>query len=161
QMLKRFGETKDPFTAHYLARACSLAPEVLAHSARPLQLAEKGVAGQKVVHHIHALALAHYRAGRSDEAIRFCHESLKIDPQWQGVFCNWLVLALCHHRRGETEEAGRWLDKAVKWMDKIPPKAGKAYIGPLVGIHPADWLEGRILRREAEALIKGTEKKQP
>jgi tetratricopeptide (TPR) repeat protein len=161
RMVARFGQARDAYTGHCVARVCSLAPEGVPDFARAVQLAEKAAAGQRNAYHVHALALAQYRAGRFDQAVRFCRESLKIHPNWQGVFCNWLVLAMAHHRLGQTKEAEQWLNKAGQWMDGKGLKKGQEYVGPLFGIHPADWLEGRVLRREAEGLIKGTGKGQP
>jgi tetratricopeptide (TPR) repeat protein len=155
QVLKRLGQTKDTQIGFQVARLCSLAGQQASDPARALQLAEKAVAEQRSSWRVHTLGLAHYRAGSFEQAIKRLNESLAIDAHWQGAFCNCLVLAMAHHRLGQAKEAEQWLNKAARWMDRKGLKPGKDYVGPLFGIHPHDWLEGRVLRGEAEAVLKG------
>jgi hypothetical protein len=67
-----------------------------------------------------------------------------------------LWLALAQQRPGNSEEARRWADKATAWLhsyhDGLPDRAeGEP------GLHPHNWLEVHVLRREAEALIRSAE----
>jgi tetratricopeptide (TPR) repeat protein len=94
----------------------------------------------------------HCRAGRLEEAVDLLHKSLRADA-WPGrAVLNWLWLALTHQRLGETQEARRWLDRAVRWLDRfatgMPARAEQG-----LGLHLHNWLEAHVLRREAEALL--------
>src|SRR5262249_24110044 len=90
---------------------------------------------------IHALGVAHYRAGQYDLAIQRLEESLR--AIWtNGNAQNRLRLALAHHRLGHADEARRWLREAITDIDKAARS-----------LPPTDWLEANVLRREAEALI--------
>jgi hypothetical protein len=64
----------------------------------------------------------------------------------------WFFLATAHHHLGHAEEARRWLEKAVRWLDQAD-----WFRPPDVGVSPTwpERLEARLLRREAEALVKG------
>src|SRR5262249_58150654 len=73
--------------------------------------------------YLHALALAHYRAGQFEKAVERSQESLRADPRWGGTPLNWLVLALAHQRLGHDDEAGQWLDKATSWREKAAPRS--------------------------------------
>ena len=63
-----------------------------------------------------------------------------------------LWLALTYQRLGQTGPARSALQAARKWLDQyhegLPADAEQK-----VGLHPHDWLEAHVLRREAEALL--------
>jgi WD40 repeat protein/serine/threonine protein kinase len=154
RFLERFGQTKDPWTIHLLVRSAVLAPDGVPDLAALVRLAEQAVKAQPTGPHcLHALGLAHYRAGHYDDAARRCRESL--DQSWgESQVLNWLVLAMACQRQGNPAEAGRWLDKAGPWVDEATRKSTAlgVYEWP---IHPVDWLACVLLRREAEALVRG------
>ena len=94
------------------------------------------------------LGAALYRAGRFEEAIHRLNESNQArndggDPK--GV----AFLALTHHRLGHSNQAKHWLDKLVAYR----PKEGADFFWDEVDI--------RILRREAESLIRGSRHSAP
>jgi tetratricopeptide (TPR) repeat protein/predicted Ser/Thr protein kinase len=154
-LLKRFRHTRSPRSAYLLARICGLAPGGAADPSAPVELAKQSLLSfPREGWHLHALGLAHYRAGQFDEAIRRLRESLERDPNWPAQAVNWLVLAMAHHRLGRAEEARRWLDRAIAWIDAHAQPAGKD-AGALLPLDPHDEMACRLLRREAEALLTG------
>jgi WD40 repeat protein/tetratricopeptide (TPR) repeat protein len=151
---QRFGQTQAPLELYLLARILTLAPHDVAKPVQVVQQLEKAVAahpGEACFHH--TLAVAHYRAGQFDLAVQGLQKSLKLD--WGGHVLDWLVLAMANHRLGQEAEARQWLDKAVQWIEQ----AHKANPGGAAGRLPvsslSDHLEVLLLRREAEALMRG------
>jgi serine/threonine protein kinase/tetratricopeptide (TPR) repeat protein len=138
--------------SYLLARIGLLSPVADKEAGRLTALAEKALsAGPKMAWYLHTLGLAHYRAGRSDEAVRRLEESLRIAPEWSARPVNWLVLALSHQRLGHAAEAREWLTRATQASDNQP--LGKSLSQATRGMHAHDWVAYLILRREAEALI--------
>jgi hypothetical protein len=151
---QRFGQTQAPLERYLLARILTLAPHDVAEPAQAVQQLEKAIAarpGEACFHH--TLALAHYRAGQFDQVVQGLQKSLQLG--WGGHVLDWLVLAMAHHRLGQEAEARRWMDKAVQWIEQ----AHKANPGGAASRLPVpsltDHLEVLLLRREAEALLKG------
>jgi eukaryotic-like serine/threonine-protein kinase len=139
--LDRLGGTDDPRTALGVARAGLLAPGVTEQPARLVELAGKGLAqNPNEPWRIYLLGLALYRAERYQEAIQRLTESGDLDPNWEAKPLNWPVLAMSHHRLGHADEAAAWLARA----DQVDGKAMSIWW---------DWLEFRLLRREARALM--------
>jgi tetratricopeptide (TPR) repeat protein len=156
-VVERHGHTKDPNGKHYVARTCVLAPDAGADLTRITRLAEEAAAAfPQHASYCNVLALAHYRAGHPDEAIRWARAALESEQQgcpWEGNSAlSWLVLALAHHRLGQADEARAWLDKAVRWMEenKERPAANARGACYWWGNH----LERQLLRREAEKQIR-------
>jgi len=154
-ILRRLTAVPDPEACYLLARIASLAPGG-GDPAEAVQRAEKGVAAHaKPVWYLHNLAVAHYRAGQFDQAVRRAEQSLKDDPAWEGHVVDWLLLAMAHQRLGHGDKARHWLDKAVQWIDQagkgLPKESRFALPVPSWG----DRLEIQLLRREAEKLIGG------
>jgi tetratricopeptide (TPR) repeat protein len=153
-MYDRCDGKEDPTTAHYTARACLLAPRPPVDSSTLLRLAEKALAaypdqaGYRFV-----LALAHYRAGQFEEALRQAQQAAdaRPDPMHLGVQCR-LVLALASHRLGRAEDARRRLAEARRQMSDtgeiLAPQAGTTASHPRLLRR-----ERRLLLREAEALL--------
>jgi tetratricopeptide (TPR) repeat protein len=153
-ILRRLGAVTDPDTCYVLARIASLAPGG-GDPVQAVQRAEKGVAAHaKQAWYLHTLAVAHYRAGQFDQAVRRAEQSLKDDPAWEGHVVDWLLLAMAHQRLGHGDEARRWLDKAVQWIDQagkgLPKESRFALPVPSWG----DRLEIQLLRREAEDVLE-------
>jgi Flp pilus assembly protein TadD len=156
RLLQRHGQTQNARAKYDLARVISLDPRSGADLRRTLQLAEQAVsAWPNGGWTLHTLGLAHYRTGHYQEALRAFHDSMVKDPSWEAHVVNWLGLALAHHRLGQEEEARRWMDKATQWIEQDAPKLPKQWSSAFP-MHPHDWLAGLLLRREAEALRKGT-----
>jgi WD40 repeat protein/tetratricopeptide (TPR) repeat protein len=100
---------------------------------------------------LNGLGAALYRAGRLEEAAERLNEAVRASGG-DGTYADWLFLAMTHQRLGHGEEARRWLDKAVRWMD------GADWSRPADADSSPTWLdrlETQLLRREAEALVKG------
>jgi WD40 repeat protein/tetratricopeptide (TPR) repeat protein len=134
----------DPLTASVLARTCALAPQGSVEPARVVRWAEQAAAGAPgAPGPLHTLGLACYRAGRGERAVQCLRESDQSGGD--ATVLNWLGLALAQHGQGRNQEARAWLDRAGAWLDKASP-------GSLL---VPDWLEAQVLRREAEALLKG------
>src|SRR5262249_42907018 len=91
-----------------------------------------------------------YRAGRFAEAIGPLREA---NTAWESRKATmdspaytWFFLAMAHHQLAHAEEARQWLDKGIEWMDRETRNNG------------LPWnlrLTLQLLRREAEALLKG------
>jgi tetratricopeptide (TPR) repeat protein len=129
---------QDPFPLNGLAweLATSVEPG-LRDPARAVELARKVVAlslGQvddrdgpgrdRLGAYWRTLGVAHYRAGRPDEALEALHKSLACaDVGDRGgdikyVCEDCFFLAMANWRLKRTDEARRWYDRAAEWMSK-------------------------------------------
>jgi serine/threonine protein kinase/Flp pilus assembly protein TadD len=115
RVIEKLGDTNDPETAYLVARIGTLAPDAVPDPTRLVRIAERAVRADPLPHHLHTLGLAHYRAGRFDEAIRQLNKS--VEGNWNANAANWLVLAMAHQRLGQSDEARKWFDRAVRWME--------------------------------------------
>ncbi len=154
-MIERCGKHGGPRSYH-VARACTLAPDAVAEASLAGRLAEKELqASTRAFWSLTEQGALAYRAGRFEQAVPLFEQSLKADPKSGRAVLNWLWLALANQRLGKSEEARRWLDKAQAWLDHyrngMPDRAEEE-----LGLHYHNWLEGHVLRREAEALIPST-----
>jgi serine/threonine protein kinase/Flp pilus assembly protein TadD len=152
-LLERFGETEDPDIAFHVCRACGLVPLAASEAVRVMQLAKRAPSEKRHPWYPHGLGLACFRTGDFDQAIERLQESLAVDPGWHGTIDNWLVLSMAHLRRGQIEEAGKWLYKATQYIGENSPIRRPEYLGPFARLHSHDWLEGRVLHREAKRLF--------
>jgi hypothetical protein len=75
-------------------------------------------------------------------------------PAWP-VACAWLFLALAHQRPSHTQQAREWLGKALCDIEQPPSERAGLYRSR------NRQLTFRLLRREAEVLLKGTASDQP
>jgi tetratricopeptide (TPR) repeat protein len=109
------------------------------------------------------LGLALYRAGRWQEAIRYLREAQEIQPSWPGHCVDDMFLALAHYRLGQRDEGRRWLDKAERWLASADRDLAAMKTGFPPTVHPSDWLQVQVLRREADGVLAGPpgELKQP
>jgi len=157
-LLERIGQTKEGFSrvplAFLASRTCMVARESAPGAEQGLLWAEQAVAsGRKNPAYLHILALAHYRAGHFEQAVRTSDESLKANPRWGGAPLNWLVLAMANHHLGHPDEARVSMDKAVAWRQRAtrgPAPKGEPPGAPDVLLN--EWLEFHVLSREAETL---------
>ena len=102
-----------------------------------------------MVWYLHALGLAHYRAGQFVEAIQRLEESNTGNWVDEGKMQNRLVLAMAHHRLGHTAQSRALLDEVERWWQTV--EAAKT--DGAVAFSATDWLPLQLLRREAEAVI--------
>ncbi len=150
-MLQRSG--KPGMRSYSVARACTLAPHAVKDLARAAKVAEKELTDNGTVYW--ALteqgALA-YRGGRYAEAAALLEQSLQSKLPVDGAALSWVWLALARQRLGQTEKAAAALTQAVKWLHRYPDRLMQQ--DRVAGVHPHNWMEAQILRREAEALLR-------
>jgi uncharacterized protein HemY len=99
-----------------------------------------------------------YRTGCFREAIEELETAVR--QGHGGTAHDWFFLAMAHARLGHRAEAREWLAKAAGWLDHSPqqqavPGSGKTYV---------TWdvrAELQLIRKEAEALIRGQASKSP
>jgi WD40 repeat protein/tetratricopeptide (TPR) repeat protein len=142
RLLERFGVPDDERIAPLVARSCLLSPDAVTDWAQVIRLAGLAWSYDARQHLTNQhLGAAYFRAGKPREASR--HLKLAVEKHGAGgtVF-DWLFLAMTHQGLN-AREGKKWLDKAASWIDRGAPS-----------LHWAERLEARILRREAEELLK-------
>ena len=77
-----------------------------------------------------------------------------VDPKWQGSVLNWLVLSMAYSRMGRTNEAQACFNEGVGRIEKATRELPRAQ-APFLGLSRHNWPVWRLLRHEAEALLKG------
>jgi tetratricopeptide (TPR) repeat protein len=147
---ERVGERADAgsnaFQKYIAARVTSLAPTEGIDPTRSIHWAEQAlVADPNSAHYLHILGLALYRAGRLDEAEVRVKKSMDVTPSWQGIGQNWAVMAMIRIKQQN-------IDEAKGWLARTEAPLATSYNGP-GSIPPADWLELKILRQEADAML--------
>jgi serine/threonine protein kinase/tetratricopeptide (TPR) repeat protein len=150
-LLERFGQANDPDV--WVGRICSLAPDAVADPARPVQIAEKGLA-----RHPHdteragVLGETLYRKGALDAAVQRLEASIRAARGFDG-HRRKLFLAMAYQRLGRTAKAAQLLREAVAWIDKN----GQEKLAQGAELNePLPWslrLDLQLLRREAEELL--------
>jgi tetratricopeptide (TPR) repeat protein len=147
-MIQRAAQRSEPNTPYVLARTVAMARKSKVDPLRAVQWADQAVANAHNPWDYHILGLAQFRAGQFDEAQQsFTKANVET---WGYRDLNWFALALVHHHLGHPDEAQQCLDKGIQWMERNgPPGPGQP-----ANIHPMDWLEAQLLRREAEDAMK-------
>jgi tetratricopeptide (TPR) repeat protein len=157
EMLKRFGDTQELYTAERIARACLLLPASGKDMELACQLADRTVTlGKKSSDEpwfIYCKGLADYRRGnyRAAEAL---------DPLASGgsgalqVGCR-LILAMACYRQGEPKTARQHLTEAAKLLDQNVSDPARFPRFPGISRYQHDWLRAWLLQREAQTLIEG------
>jgi serine/threonine-protein kinase len=143
-MLKRFGETTNPFVAERTGRACLLMPATGDELRQAVALAERALAAERpedkwaYPYFLFARGLAEYRQGEFKRAIATMQgeASSVLGPAPR------LVLAMALHRSGKAAEARKTLAAAVLAYDWRANLARDQ----------AGWMY-HVLRREAEGII--------
>ena len=157
-MLERFGATEDPMIAERTAKVCLLLPADADELKRLGALAERAVTngaarGELPYFHL-ARGLAEYRRGNRDAAEEWLGKALSAkNASWNLTVPAHLILAMIQQRRGKSQEARESLARAVALFDREAPQPGSPN-------YSQDWhdrLICQVLRREAEALLGGTE----
>ncbi len=146
---RRAGRTKDPFEAFVLARTAAMTAEPVVEPRQVIRWAEHAVASTLNAWYLHALGLAHYRAGQFVEAIHRLEESNAGNWNEEGKMQNRLVLAMAHHRLRHTAQSRALLDEVERWWKGVED----AKTGGAVAFALTDWLPLQVLRREAKALV--------
>jgi tetratricopeptide (TPR) repeat protein/tRNA A-37 threonylcarbamoyl transferase component Bud32 len=147
QAFGEFGSSNKVLPDLVAVRCCILGPQAVDDPLRPVRLAEHtvGQVGSTLrPFALHVLGMAHLRAAQYDRAAERLHDSLDGDSESKMRCVNLLGLALVHHQRGESSEAEQWLAKAVDYIEAHPEE---------FTFDPCNWLEGRLLLREAERLL--------
>jgi tetratricopeptide (TPR) repeat protein len=151
-MLEACGDATDAGVANRLARRCSLVRGCIPDPGRLVELAETSVvAGHTDPMSRFNLALAAYRAGQFEEAVRQATQSLAAvppnKPDLQGPL-DEAVLAMAFHRLGRSDEAARRLEsvRRLGW-DAVEQRTEAQDWWPR-----ADFL---TLKREAIATVTG------
>jgi tetratricopeptide (TPR) repeat protein len=144
-LVDRYGKEHPDTAAWY----CVLAPNALADPEQIVQLAERAYKQTPTAMVRNTLGAALYRAGKWEQAVQTLDENKGANTAF-----DWLFLAMAHHRQGHADKARAFWDKAVAWLDM--PMRDKAVM-PATGqpLDDSQTLEVQILRREAEALLKG------
>jgi serine/threonine-protein kinase len=143
-LLRRFGDTRDPYVAEQTARAVLLAPLSAAELRIAVALADRAVAGDPTTHEwvypyfLFAKGLAEYRQGHFESAIAIMNgKAAKVLGP-----CPRLVMAMARYRLGDKREARETLAatiSAVEWS--------------MVQVRSHDQWLWHVLRREAEGMI--------
>jgi len=149
EMSEREGATNDPIVLYVLARSCNLSPEPVVELDQVIRWAEQAVTRAHTPWYLHALGVAHYRAGHFEEAIHRLEESIAGGWGEEGKAQNRLVLAMANQRLGHVAKARALLDEVFRWWNTVEA----AKIDGAASLPATDWLARQIFRHEAEALI--------
>jgi tetratricopeptide (TPR) repeat protein len=152
-MLEHFDQSAGVEGTFWVIRTFALAPGAVTDWTKPLKMAEEAHAAEgKNYQTSNNLGAMLYRAGRFKEAAeRLSEAGAAVDAPSNGtaIVYNWFFQAMAQHRLGDMVAAAKWLEKAVREIDKPPPNTGQ---NP-----PNDtWnrrLTLRLLRSEAEELL--------
>jgi tetratricopeptide (TPR) repeat protein len=158
ELLSRFGQTNDPMIAARTAQACLLLPNAVSDPQLVTKLAERAVTGTEKHSSYRWFLLvrgmADYRDGRFASALTWLDKSLAADrvPGWPGLDATaHLFLAMAREELKQPDKARQALGNACRLMEQKSP--GDPELSWL------DWLRFQVVRREAEALAKGTEQR--
>jgi WD40 repeat protein/Tfp pilus assembly protein PilF len=142
RMVKRVGGS--PATAQVVGWTCSLVPDALPDLKPLVQPAERALAAntESLAHH-NTVALLRYRTGQLQPARQQLEKVQELRTPVHAPF-DWLLLAMTEQRLGRADEAKKWLARAVEGQETAGPQTWQ------------ERLELGVLRKEAEALVKGT-----
>ncbi len=139
ELLKHSDQLQDPWDIYEAARACTLAPQSVDDPSQIVTLARRAAAKTSVTRepwYTFTLGMAYCRAGEYEQAI----ECLRAFEENNGrTALGQYALALAHHYAGDSREARRYLAQALE---------GNANTD-----WARDWMELKLLRREAETVI--------
>jgi WD40 repeat protein len=118
-LLQRWAGTKGGAIAHRVAWACLLSAGAVEDIDRVVRLAGvAAAAAPQNAEYQEALGVAHYRAGRPQEATVTLEKAQQPLPSGDPVA--WLFLAMAQHQAGDKDGARQWYEKAVKWLAENP-----------------------------------------
>ncbi len=153
RLCERAGLLKQGVTgrvAYMTSRTCLLKRDGNTPAPQLLAWAEAALASDpRAPWYLHTVALAHYRAGQFEEAVRCCRESEKADPKWRGTMVNQMLLAMAFQRLDRREDARQCLATAASWRKEVLDGTYKGQAGAPPDMHLSDWLAFEVLHREA------------
>src|SRR5262249_16628627 len=140
RLLQHVDTTKGYYRADAVATTCVLAPKAVPDMQPVVRLAEQT---ENSLYSLRPLGCALYRADRFKEARQQLTEDMVQYTANHKALWGHLFLAMVHHRLGHAEEAQKRLKQAMDLEAQ--------------GYHESwrERLEYQILRRDAEAMIKG------
>jgi serine/threonine-protein kinase len=144
-LLRRFGNTGDPYVAEPVARAALLTPPPGEELKTAVALAERAVAADPKTHEwvypyfLFAKGLAEYRQGHFESAISIMNgKAAKVLGP-----CPRLVMAMAQYRLGGKQEARTTLAEVISAVD-----------WGMARVRSHDHWLWHVLRREAERLVR-------
>jgi WD40 repeat protein/Flp pilus assembly protein TadD len=144
-LLDRFGKTNNPAFADEVAWICAIGPQAVPDLEPAVELARLAVRANPKNHYPrNTLGAILIRAGQYQEAVRELNEAIKLHGRG-GTSWNFLFLAMAHHQLGKQSEARSWLARG------LGPNASTE-----IELNEIQRLTLQLLRREAEALLKGS-----
>lgn len=150
RLVERHGDSKNGDELWAVAFACSLDGKSPLDGARLVEVTEKAL-GKDWWHPAHR-AIAHYRAGQFEQALRRLDEL----PKDKELKFAWVLRAMVHHQIGAKDEARRWWTRASEWYARATREANGARIAtPFVGDSWWEQAYFQILYGEALRLIEG------
>jgi tetratricopeptide (TPR) repeat protein len=154
EMIERFGADPRRERRERAAKACLLSPNPVVELERLTMIADGAVAPGAAANLMPwfrlCKGLADYRAGHYESALDSLQRAQALDSSY-GKATVELLFAMTQQRMGHAAKAREWLDQATRRLDEQLPRAGKDDLGG----SPENYLIACILRREAEALVKG------
>jgi tetratricopeptide (TPR) repeat protein len=159
RMFQRWGRSQDLREITILAHTCLLGPDALSDSRLALELAQRRAAMRSDAWSAQLLGQASYRAGQHEKAVESLDKALRDYPDWDKNVLNWLVLAMAHQRLGHAAESKQWLDKAKERIADMMRDASPQTNFVPSGWPWGEWVMVQLLRREAENLFHGTDRK--
>ncbi len=165
RMLAQLRRSTSGRTRSSVVWTCCLAPNAVDDLALLVGWGEQAVESNPANQaNLATLGAILYRGGQFERAIETLEKAIDADDEGR-IAGQWLLLAMAHHRLGHAEEAGKWMAKAVVWIDEANqerPEATDAQSpsgangeDATVSLSWRQRLALQILRREAESVLAG------
>jgi serine/threonine protein kinase len=165
RMQAHFRGTVNPFFMIELVRTSGLCPAVDPEIEKIVRLAEELLPYYSSEWYFRYVSgMAYYRAGRYDDAVEKLRDSLMAGENLPTRALSFPVLAMAHHRRGHASEARQALAEAdaeiERWTRDVYENPGVGHwinhlgAGAQRPVAWWDWVEFRLLHREAKLLIE-------
>jgi WD40 repeat protein/tetratricopeptide (TPR) repeat protein len=151
-MLERFGKTDKAAIANTVAWTWARVPGAADEFKVPLELAQRAVERQpKNRSFLSTLGAVLYRAGQFTQALERLKQAAAIQGEG-GTASDLFLLAVVHQKLGEGDDAEKSLARAIEQLDREQSaKENK--------LTPTQRQELQLLRKEAEAAVRGGEAK--
>jgi WD40 repeat protein len=152
-----FESSADAGTINTLLWICAVHPSAaeIARELLPLAKATMARSSDKSREQMwNTVGAIYYRAGQTDEAIKYFLESNKLHGK-AGLFEDWVFLSMAYQKRGEVEKANECFDRATDDLNRLKPDTVK------LDDRDIDWrlrIEWPLFAAEAKAL-RGENKK--